>query len=233
MSRTKVAVVEIVMDNDDQIRHRIVEGARRCFNKHGVGKVTIEDIAKASKIARSGVYRYFSTRQEIVEAAIIARLTELIVGLAPLMSSAKSFAEALVIGSMATVDAGRHDPELQQMIGPQGDIQIVDLLAGPSPVAHHIVLDFWMPIFDRGRAEGELRADVSADEAIEWMRGVYLMLILRKELDPKHERNLLEKFLLHSLLTPAALEARANRRNSRNGRKSGQLSDLAPVVRIS
>lgn len=204
----KIIAVEEALSKDDQIRKRVIEGARRCFNKHGVHKITIEDIAKASKIARSGIYRYFATRQEIVEAALIARLSELIDSYLTMTGAASNFAEMLIIGSLATVDAGRNDTELHQMIDPQqGDIHFNDLLAGTSPIARYMTLHFWKPIFDYGRRSGEMRDDISIEEAIEWLRGVILMFTVRRYLDTKHERNLLEKFLLHSMLTPAALEA--------------------------
>lgn len=193
----------------DSRRDLIIAAARRCFIKYTADKTTIDDIAKEANIARSGVYRYFANREEIFEAAIICRMVEFVAGCMPLMTASKSFGDTLSIVSMATIDTGRNDPELRQMFGAQSNIEIIDILGGARPAVHHLVLDFWKPVFNRARVAGEMRPEISDDEAIDWMRGVYVMLILRKKLDPEQERGLIDKFLLYSLLTPTALATRA------------------------
>jgi hypothetical protein len=64
---------------------------------------------------------------------------------------------------------------------------------------HHLVAELWSPLFARGRAEGKLRTDVSEDQMVEWIRGVYLMLMLRSDLDAEGDRAMVRSFLLRSL----------------------------------
>jgi hypothetical protein len=65
---------------------------------------------------------------------------------------------------------------------------------------HHLVAELWRPLLARGRAEGRLRTDVSDDQIVEWIRGVYLMLMLRSDLDAEGDRAIVRLFLLRSLL---------------------------------
>jgi hypothetical protein len=44
---------------------------------------------------------------------------------------------------------------------------------------------------------------VSDAELVEWIRGVYLMLILRDDVDVEREREILRRFLLPSLSVEA------------------------------
>jgi AcrR family transcriptional regulator len=192
----------------EERRELIIAAARRCFLKYSLQKTSIDDIAREAGMARSGVYRYFTNRDDIVEAAMLRRMEEFIASSAKLMQEAKDLGDALLKLSIATVETGRNDPELRQVFGEDGHIGIIDLLGGSRPAAQQIVMNFWKPALDRGRAAGDMRPDISDDEAIEWMRGVYVMLILRKELDATQERNLIEKFLIYSLLSPKALHAR-------------------------
>ena len=191
---------------EEQIRNRIIEGARKCFKKAGAKDTTMADIANSSGIARSGVYRYFATHREIVESVVLVRLTELIEGIMPSIGNLRSFRKALLVGSIEIINVGRNDKEIQQIFRTNNDVNIIDFLAGKRPKAHEIVRQFWSPILAKGRASKELRDDISDDDVIEWLRSVYLMLILRAELDEKHEKYLLEKFLLHSVLTPGTLK---------------------------
>ena len=59
---------------------------------------------------------------------------------------------------------------------------------------------FFKDAFAAARASGELRTDVSDDAMVEWIRGVYLMLILREDLDGEREKEMVVSFLLRSLV---------------------------------
>lgn len=50
-----------------QTAARIVESARACFERYGIQKTTIEDIAKAAGVSRPTVYKHFPGKMEIVD----------------------------------------------------------------------------------------------------------------------------------------------------------------------
>src|SRR5260370_37431099 len=76
-------------------------------------------------------------------------------------------------------------------------------MAGPSTGAesgfHDFVKGFFTDAFAAARASGELRTDVSDDAMVEWIRGVYMMMILREDLDGAREQAVVVSFLLRSL----------------------------------
>lgn len=183
----------------EEARSRILRSARDCFRRNGVAKTTMEDVAREAGTARQVLYRYFSGRGELVEAAIVERIRELAVVLADGLGRYTSFAEALVEASLATVEAARHDEELLGLFATAGGVRLHQVLAGPYPPVAQLVLEFWRPWFERARRDGELRTDVTDEAAVEWIRGVYVMLILREDLTAEQEREILTRFLLRSL----------------------------------
>ena len=192
-----------VGNGDSEVRKRIIAAARECFTRYGPRRTTMEDIAAAAGIARPALYRYVSSRDEIIERVIIERVEELGETLRPLFEESTSFSEGFVQVSLAAINAARLDPELQALFETTTGSRIVQVMGGPStgPQSHFhdFVKAFFQDAFAAGRAAGELRSDVSDDAMVEWIRGVYLMMILRDDLDDEREREMVEAFLLRSL----------------------------------
>jgi AcrR family transcriptional regulator len=185
---------------DPALLDRVVTAARRCFARYGVDRTTMNDIAKEAGIGRTGVYRLGLTRPEITEAAIVSRLRELGEGIRPIADRDAPFAELLLDTSIATVDAARSDPELHHLLDTTATVSLHRLITGRDSAMQAIVLDVIGPMLRRGRERGEMRAEVSDDRAVEWLRGVYLMLMLREDLDADAERTLIADFVLPSLV---------------------------------
>lgn len=76
-------------------KDRIVDAAYKCFNKYGIRKTTIEDIAEHAKVARPTFYTYFNGKDDVVD--YIRQLELLRVGqqIRARMRKYANFAEAL------------------------------------------------------------------------------------------------------------------------------------------
>lgn len=49
----------------ERVRNRIVETARRLFNRHGFGGVSVDRIMADAGLARGGFYSYFKSKSEL------------------------------------------------------------------------------------------------------------------------------------------------------------------------
>jgi AcrR family transcriptional regulator len=179
---------------------QVLAAARHCFARYGVDRTTMDDIAKESGIGRTALYRLGLTRPEITEAAIVTRLRELGEGIRPIADRAAPFDELLLETSIATVDAARSDPELRHLLDTTTTVSLHRLITGHESSMQGIVLDVLGPMLRRARERGEIRPEVSDERAVEWLRGVYLMLMLREDLDADAEKALVADFVLPSLV---------------------------------
>ncbi len=66
------------MVRDDEIQKQLLKAAKQLFQLHGFRRVTIDDIAKAIGKARSSLYYYYKTKEEILDAVIEAEVRELL-----------------------------------------------------------------------------------------------------------------------------------------------------------
>ncbi len=65
-------------NKDEQVRQNIIEAAKVVFQKWGLYKSTMEDIAKETGKAKSTLYYYFKNKEEIFEQVVRQELDEII-----------------------------------------------------------------------------------------------------------------------------------------------------------
>jgi AcrR family transcriptional regulator len=65
-----------VASKDDLVLQEIIGGARALFEKFGLKKTTMEDIAKEIGKGKSSLYYYFPSKYEIFEAVVDQEITE-------------------------------------------------------------------------------------------------------------------------------------------------------------
>src|SRR5215469_12148370 len=59
------------------VRTRLIQAAVNLAYRHGFGSTTLADIAKEAKVPPGNLYYYFKTKEEIAEAIVDRRLSEL------------------------------------------------------------------------------------------------------------------------------------------------------------
>jgi AcrR family transcriptional regulator len=60
-----------LLAKDELIRSSIIDAAKKLFQQYGLGKTTMEDIARAIGKGKSSLYYYFATKEEIFEAVVM------------------------------------------------------------------------------------------------------------------------------------------------------------------
>jgi AcrR family transcriptional regulator len=80
---------------DEEIQAQLLQAAKQLFQLHGFRRVTIDDIAKAIGKARSSLYYYYKTKEEILDAVIAAEISELMSAIAAAVGQAPSTEEKI------------------------------------------------------------------------------------------------------------------------------------------
>ena len=73
-------------------RERIVERAAELFAERGVAGTSLDDVLAAAGAGKSQLYHYFSGREELEEAAVGRRCTQVLAGLTQALGSVASLA---------------------------------------------------------------------------------------------------------------------------------------------
>nr|MDT0663599.1 TetR/AcrR family transcriptional regulator [Micromonospora sp. DSM 115978] len=65
---------ESALLNDDEARRRLVAATVRCVLRRGSGRIRIEEVAVEAGVSRSTVYRYFKSRDDLIQAVLLSRV---------------------------------------------------------------------------------------------------------------------------------------------------------------
>jgi AcrR family transcriptional regulator len=181
----------------DAARNQVLQAARGRFLSEGLRANTMEDIAHAARTSRQTVYKYFSGRRELIEAAIAARIAELADEILDHNWSTMTLVEGFVARTGAIVQSIRDDHELGVLLGDGSPLTLHEALWQPS-VRQRGLTD-WRPWLREARRDGLVRGDVTDEDLYDWLQTVLTSVILRPTPDPAYERMLVETFLLKSL----------------------------------
>lgn len=70
-----LAMARVSQEHRDSRRRQILDGARRCFTGNGFHATSMQDVLREAGLSAGAVYRYFSSKDELV-AAIAAETLE-------------------------------------------------------------------------------------------------------------------------------------------------------------
>jgi len=202
-------------------RARLIDAAEACFQRYGVVKTTVEDVAASAKVSRATVYRYFADRDELILGVLLREAGRFLDRLTTEINREPTFDRAVVNGVLFTVDAVRADENLALLFAPEA-IGITTSIAGASEALFKLTTEFLRPFFEAARESGQLRADIDIDEAAEWtLRAVLSMLTVQGPVERSRaqQHRFLSTFLVPALVAPTATAPTAPRTRRRSTAK--------------
>ncbi|QTH23214.1 TetR/AcrR family transcriptional regulator [Rhizorhabdus wittichii] len=186
------------------VRRNVLDAARTCFQRYGVARTRVEDVAAAAGISRPLLYLHFEGRAGLIEALIDDEIPRFVEANRARIPRDASFAEAFIEGSLAAIEITRSNELLADLLDASSITNLTHLWLDRSRPQHALALGLWKPVFDHGRETGELRPELSDDDILEWLIYVQYILLERPDLDRARQRELIETFVLPALTPPAA-----------------------------
>jgi AcrR family transcriptional regulator len=193
-----------------EARERVLAGAYDCVGRFGMGKTTIDDVARASGVSRATIYRLFpGGREELLRATVGWEMNHFFTRLAEAVADAPDLQSRLELGLAFARRSVLEHALLQRVLHSEPD-----LLLPLMTVEQHRVLGFitayLRPLLDAEAAAGRVRPGVDLDAAADYVARMLLSLIGspgRWDLsDPEAVRVLVRDELLGGILVPAGSE---------------------------
>ena len=188
-------------DDVNEARARLLDAAQRCFEERGMLKTTVEHIARAAKVSRATVYRYFDDRDAIVLGVLLRHTDRYLSRVRGRIERQPDLGAAIVEFVALTARAARRDVSLGMLFTAEDARATGGIIAGASVALFERVTEFFRPIF--ARWAGQVRPGVDVGDASEWILRVLLSLLTvegprRRSADA--QRAYVERFLLPAIV---------------------------------
>jgi AcrR family transcriptional regulator len=169
----------------------------------------MDDVAHVVGIARPNLYRYVPNKSSLIALVVLAE-TKKTDDVRRRVLPVEGPVGPLIIESLALgVELAREDDVLLALS--TGNHPVATRLAATNTDNDLPRRDYWFPIFEHGRARGELRDDLTNDEIRRWIGLMTILFIQNEELFPDTDsvRQHAERFVVPALLRcPSAPSAR-------------------------
>lgn len=160
--------LESVIGHEESVEDKIIDATVKCFRRFGINKTSMDDIAKAAKLSRPTIYRYFPSRHHLAVEVLVREVRDHTRLVQPVLKEHKYPPKALVEGIMFDLATAKEHPYTSILVSDEG----ADLLAkvdGSDEAVLSAMSEQWLPSLARWREDGYLRPEVKLDDILLWI----------------------------------------------------------------
>ena len=189
------------------LRERVLAGAYDCVARFGLGKTTVDDVARASGVSRATIYRLFvGGRDQLLRETVGWEMNHFFVRLAEAVDGAPNFSTRLEHGLAFARRSVLEHQVLQKVLASEPDV-LLPLMTVEQHRVLRFITEYLRPLLVAEGEAGRLRPGVHVDAAADHVARLLLSLIGspgRWDLsDPTAVRLLVQEELLGGILEPS------------------------------
>jgi AcrR family transcriptional regulator len=133
---------------DPTVRDRVLDAAKRCCDRWGIAKVTVDDIASEAGVSRATLYRLFPGGRDVLYEALRVRETEeFMVQLTEHVAVATTFEEVVVRGVVGATRMLQADEHLKLMLASEPGEVASQFTVDGLPRIFRVATIFLTPFF--------------------------------------------------------------------------------------
>gem|GEM_PF-1341355 len=187
--------------DDDEARGRILEAAGRCVASRGDTQIRMAEVADEAGIARSTVYRYFASRDEMLLALVLMRTDTAMVAIVRALRKPKDAARSIPRLILDPLDLVERNPLNEALFADESTALLSALQVSPEPVVD-VLFHHFGPLLEQWQADGQLYEDLNLRDTVRWMISVSLFLLAPewRSQTKAAKRRFVEQYLVRALL---------------------------------
>lgn len=186
--------------DDNSTQERILRAAYDCFEQYGIAKTTIENIASRAKVSRPTVYKYYPSKDAILDEISVRETWRVNSEVRRRLVRSDDFAEFLADTLLLVIRLANENIYIRRMVE---SIEFQESVISPSSLMQQLQRTWWTNLFEQARARGEIATDLDIDEIIYWLARAQAMLMLQvasPQIDDAEKRRFIRRFIIQPLL---------------------------------
>lgn len=180
---------------------RIVRAAYKCFERYGIERTSIEEIAREAGVTRPTVYRYFPNKLHILDLISTEESRKVNAEVRRRLVRGLPFEETLTEALLLIVRIAIENPYVRRILASRE--YEAEATSNTSDI-HRMHREWWGRLLEHAAEQGELATDISEDEVLVWLTLTQHMLLTRLEggpMDDEALRRLIRRFVVAPMLT--------------------------------
>lgn len=161
----------------DETTGRVLDAAYEEFALVGIGRTTMEDVARRAGVSRVTVYRHVANKDALVEQVLQREFQRQAISYVTEMQAAETAQDRIVGGYLRTIQALRQNRLLTGLLSVELD-QLVSSMAGSAEHVLSMARIFVAHLLRVEQDAGELGPEVDVDVAADLMVRVAVSFIL-------------------------------------------------------
>ena len=153
----------------------ILDAGTTCVRRFGIRRTTLEEVARVAGVSRGTVYRYFSSKEDLVTAVLAGAESAFVAETLDAIADEPTLAGKVAANALLLRDQTRHRLVLG-LDETEPETVAVLLTRDVGPLFERWI-EVWMPMFAAAAERGEVRADLDLPRAIEWMLRIMMSLV--------------------------------------------------------
>jgi AcrR family transcriptional regulator len=185
---------------EETTQERILRAAYDCFEQYGIAKTTIENIATRAKVSRPTVYKYYPSKDAILDEISVRETWRVNSEVRRRLVRSDDFADFLANTLLLVVRLANENIYIRRMVE---SIEYQESVISPSSLMQQLQRTWWANLFEQAVARGEIATDLAIDEIIYWLARAQSMLMLQVAspmLDDAQQLRFIRRFIVQPLL---------------------------------
>lgn len=179
---------------------QVAAAAEACFERFGVHRTSLGDVAKELGVARQTIYNVFESRPALLKFVANQRIERLGKLLQPDFDAFDDLEQALVQGSLLSIELAQSDELISELFENREDQSFVHFLFHGSTSIHDIMSRLLGPLIDKARDEGRVHDGLTNESIVQWVRNVHALAALRTDYGREDRERMLTDYLVRSIL---------------------------------
>jgi len=181
---------------------QIIEAAKRCYLTDGISSTGMKEVAQTAGVARSTLYRYFSSKDDVLVAVIKQELIDLGDNITRSLERFDTPADTLVEGLIISLQEIPKNPLVNAVLASDDDTEARRVIWESNAIrdlVDHMLENFIRPSVELKILQDKVRPEIMT----EWIYRILLSYLTLPSHFMKTEQEL--RVTLHSLLIPVML----------------------------